>query len=257
MKTLRERMAEPSFGAWVSSDPLSCEIMGGAGYDWLILETQHRNVAPSGVLSALHAVELGRTPLLVRVGGVVPTEIERALDIGAAGVVVPMVNTAEQARIVADSVLYPPHGKRSFGQVRAYAPSGKREDPVCVLMIETVEALDNLDAITSVPGIDALLVGPADLALSMGLPPSPDIVPQMAEAMKRVVAACQRNGVVPGCASYGMDNARILVDLGVKFISVGADGSFLRRGVQAEGAAIAKLHREIASGTVAGQRGEG
>src|SRR5579863_3252805 len=254
MPNLRELIARPSFGAWVSSDPLSCEVMGRAGYDWLILETQHRNVAPANVLGALHATELGGTPLLVRVGGIDPTEISRALDIGAAGVVVPVVNTAEEARIVADAMLYPPRGKRSFGRVRTYAPGGVAQDPLCILMIETVEAMDNLDAIAAVPGVDALFVGPADLALSMGLPPSPDMVPPMVEAMKRMVAACERHGIVAGCASFGFANARILVDLGVKFVSVGADGAFLRQGVAADAKGIAELHQEIAAKSVPAQQ---
>lgn len=248
MKSLRDRFARPSFGAWVSSDPLSCEIMGRAGYDWLVLETQHRNVAPAAMLSAMHAVELGRTPLFVRVGGIEPAEIARALDIGAAGVVVPVVNTAEEARAVTDAVRYPPHGKRSFGRIRTYAPEGIPADPLCILMIETVEALDNLDAIAAVPGVDVLLAGPADLALSLGLPPSPDIVPPMLDAMRRLVASCNRHGVISGCASYGFENARLLVEHGVRFISVGADGSFLRRGAEAEGRKIAELHRELEDG---------
>ncbi len=248
MVSLRERIRGPSFGAWVSGDALSCEVMGRVGYDWLVLETQHRDITPGGMLSALQATELGQTPLLVRVGGVEPVEIARALDIGAAGVVVPVVNTAEEARAVTDAVLYPPHGKRSFGRVRTYAPNGSLEDPLCVLMIETVEALENLDAIAAVPGVDVLLVGPADLCLSMGLPPSPDMTPTMLDAMKRLVSSCERHGVIPGCATFGIENARILAEIGVRFITVGADGAFLRRGAEAEVRAIVELKQKLGAG---------
>lgn len=246
MTTLSERLAGPTFGAWISGDPLSCEIMGRAGYDWLILETQHRAMSPERMLSALHATELGGTPTFVRVGAVDPLEISRALDIGAAGVVVPVVNTAEEARIVTRTMRYPPHGARSFGLVRAGLVE-KGADPLCILMIETVEALDNLDAIAAVPGVDILFAGLHDLALSMGIAPGDTHSPAMLDALDRIVAACNRHGVVPGCASFGFDLVPMLHDRGIRFLSVGADGAHLRIGAQADAERIATLHADLGS----------
>lgn len=245
METMRERLSGPTFGAWISGDPISCEIMTQAGYDWLILETQHRAMAPERMLSALQATGLGPTPTFVRVGGVELLEISRALDIGAAGVIVPVVNTAAEARAVTQVMRYPPDGTRSYGVVRSGLPRGTVADPICVLMIETTEALGNLDEIAAVPGVDVLFVGLHDLALSMGIKPGAGLEPATIDALGRVVAACNRHGVTPGCASFGFDNARLLISLGMRFISVGADGAFLRLGAEEDGRRIEKLHREL------------
>lgn len=236
--SLRELWSGPSFGAWISGDPMSCEVMGRAGYDWLILETQHRGMSPERMLSALQATALGGTPTLVRVGGVELLEISRALDIGAAGVVVPVVNTAAQATAITTAMRYPPHGTRSFGYVRA-GPDDDR--PICVLMIETVEALENLDAIAAVAGVDGLFVGLHDLALSMGVDPKAGLVPEMIAALERVIVACRAHGVTPGCASFGFGDVDRLLGLGLRFISVGADGAFMRLGAQADARRIAEL----------------
>lgn len=246
MATLREKLAGPTFGAWISGDPMSCEIMGRAGYDWLILETQHRAMAPERMLSALHATELGSTPTFVRVGAVDPLEISRALDIGAAGVVVPVVNTADEARIVIRTMRYPPHGARSYGLVRDGLVK-KGTEPLCILMIETVEALDNLDEIAAVPGVDILFAGLHDLALSMGITPGATLDPAMLDALDRIVAACGRHGLIPGCASFGFDQVAMLHERSMRFLSVGADGAHLRIGAQADATRIAALHAQLGS----------
>lgn len=240
MESLRASLKNPSFGAWSSGDPLSCEVMGKAGYDWIILETQHRAMSPERMLSALHATALGRTPTFVRVGGVDLIEISRALDIGAAGVVVPVVNTVAQAQAVTQAMRYPPHGTRSYGLVRSGLDGD--EAPVCVLMIETAEAIDNLDAIAAVPGVDVLFVGLHDLALSLGVDPAAGLVLPIVDALHRVADACNRHGVTPGCASFGFDTMDSLLGMGMAFISVGADGAHLRRGAMADGQKIADLH---------------
>ena len=239
MASLRDRLKQPSFGVWSSGDPIVCEILGRSGYDWIILETQHRGMSPERMLSALQATSLGQTPTFVRVGGVEPLEITRALDIGAAGVIVPVVNTSEEARAVVDVMQYPPKGKRSFGFVRAGSPDG--EDPICILMIETSEALGNLDAIAAVPGVDVLFVGLHDLALSMGIDPQAGLTPEILDALRLVVDACNRHGVTPGCASFGFDNTELLLSIGMRFMSVAADGAFVRIGAQADGRRIVQL----------------
>lgn len=244
MEELRARFARPSFGAWSSGEPIPCEIMGKAGYDWIILETQHRSMSPERMVSALHAVALGRTPALVRVGGVELMEIARALDIGADGVVVPVVNTPEQARAVSRAMRYPPLGDRSYGLVRG--SMGDDAAPICVLMIETAQALDNVDAIAAVAHVDVLFVGLHDLALSLGVDPAAGLVPEMVDALRRVAEACEANGVTAGCASFGFDTIDQLLSLGMKFISVGADGAHLRRGATADGQRIAQMHSALA-----------
>lgn len=249
MKSLRDTLHQPTFGAWTSGDSLVCETMSRGGYDWLILETQHRATSPERLLSALQAAELGGTPTLVRIGGVDPVEIGRVLDIGAAGVVVPVVNTLEQARLATRAVRYPPDGDRSFGAVRSPARPDGEKNPICVLMIETVEGLRNLDAIAATPGVDVLFVGLHDLALSMGVDPAMSLPPPIMAALQDVVAACNRHGVTPGCASFGWDNIKRLLPIGMRFLSVAADGAHLRRGIEDDRRVITDLRNggEIAA----------
>ncbi len=227
----------PTFGSWISlRDSAAAEIMGKAGYDWVILDTQHGALGWDDLLGLMQALDLGATRALVRVGWNDPMQIMRALDLGAAGVIVPMVSTAEQARIAAQAVRYPPHGIRSYGQVRNYYAQRDEAapEPLCMVMIETAEALDNLEAIAATPGVDGLFVGPVDLALSLGLGAALTMPEPVLAAIDDVVAACGRHGVIPGCAALGLDNARALAQRGVSFVALGADAGLLRRGAAAD-----------------------
>ncbi|HEX8056643.1 MAG TPA: aldolase/citrate lyase family protein [Novosphingobium sp.] len=226
-----------SCGSWVSlGDTLSAEMMGRAGFDWLILDGQHGGVNEGNMLQLLQAVELGGTPGLVRVKWNDPAEIMRALDLGAAGVVVPMVSTAEAAQTAAQAVRYPPLGIRSYGRVRnSYqAAAANAPEPLCLVMIETREALDNLDAIAGTAGVDGLFIGPIDLAISMGFGPSLEPPIEVMEALEAIAAACVRHGVICGAATLGPDNAQAMRARGVTFLTLGSDVGFLRRGAAAE-----------------------
>ena len=239
MDKVREAVAagRPTFGSWVTlADPVAAELMGKAGYDWVILDTQHGGIGWDRLLPVLQALDLGGTRALVRVGWTDPMQIMRALDLGALGVIVPMVSTPEQARIAAQASRYPPHGIRSFGPVRNYyaSPGGPPQDPLCFVMIETAEAMDNLDAIAATPGVDGLFVGPVDLALSLGLGPALVMPERVFEAIDRVVEACRRHGVIPGCATLGLPNAEALMRRGVRFLTLGNDAGLIRRGAAAD-----------------------
>ncbi|MBU6266705.1 MAG: hypothetical protein KGN34_04130 [Sphingomonadales bacterium] len=227
---------KPEFASWITlGDAVVAEVMARAGFDWLILDGQHGAVNPGNLLGLLQAVDLGGTRALVRVSANDPAEIMRALDLGAAGVVVPLVSTAEEAARAARACRYPPHGMRSFGRVRSYYAGGDAAPaPVCWVMIETAEALANLDAIAATPGVHGLFVGPADLGLSMGYPPGAQVAEPVMAAIAQVVAACERHGATPGSASFGPENAQALLDLGMRFVTLGADAGFVRRGAAAE-----------------------
>lgn len=239
MDKIREAVAagRPTLGAWCSlGDPIAAEMMGRAGYDWVILDAQHGGITWDNMLGAIQALDLGGTRALVRVGWTDPAQIMRALDLGALGVVVPMVSTAGQARIAAEATRYPPHGLRSFGAVRNYyaTADAPAPEPLCLVMIETAEALDNLDAIAATPGVDGLFVGPVDLALSLGLGPALAMPGAVLEAIDRVVAACARHGRIAGCAGLGNANVEKLMDRGVRFVTFGSDVGLLRRGAAAD-----------------------
>lgn len=226
-----------SYGSWITiGDTLSAELMARAGFDWLILDGQHGGVNEANTLPLLQAAALGGTTALVRVKWNDPAQIMRALDLGAAGVVVPMVSTAEEAVQAAQAVRYPPSGIRSYGQVRGYAAAGESSpaEPLCLVMIETRSALGNLDAIAATPGVDGLFIGPLDLAISMGFGPAMTTPDEVLDAIADIAEACTRHGVICGGASLGPENAEAMRARGVHFLTLGSDAGFLRRGAAAE-----------------------
>lgn len=216
---------------------LIAERFGAIGFDWVIVDLQHGTASWDGLLSMLQSLQLGGTHSLVRVTGHDAAEIGRALDIGAIGVVVPMVSTPEEAKLVADATRYPPHGTRSIGQARnTLGGDPLSQDPFCVVMIETVEGMRNLDAIVATPGVDCVLLGGADLAVSMGLPreqiyaalPPPPVV----DAMEQIVAACRRHGKIAGNAVMEAAEVDALLARGIRFIPIAAATSFLIAGAR-------------------------
>ncbi len=172
MTTLRERWqaGEPTFGAWCTiPSPWTAEVAARSGHDWICIDTQHGLIGYDVMLPMLQAVAAGDVPSFVRVPWNEPGTIMKALDAGAAGVIVPMVNSVEEARAAVGACRYPPDGYRSMGPIRARAVGGDWRLPICVVMIETVQAVSRADEILAVPGIDAVFVGPNDLAVSAGL----------------------------------------------------------------------------------------
>lgn len=236
-----------SFGSWVTiASPVAVELMGKAGYDWVILDTQHGAITFDDLLGAIQALDLGGTRALVRVGWNDPMQIMRALDLGALGVIVPMVSTVEQAQAAAAATRYPPHGIRSFGPVRTYygPVSDGAPEPLCFVMIETAEALDNLDTIAATPGVDGLFVGPVDLALSLGMGPAIVMPDALLAQIDRVVAAAKENGIIPGCAALGAPNAKALMERGMQFLTLGNDAGLLRRGTAMDVALVKEWQAE-------------
>ena len=122
-----------------------------------------------------------------------------------------------------------------------YSADGETIEPLCFVMIETAEAMDNLDAIAGTPGVDGLFVGPVDLALSLGLGLALQMSDAVFEACSKVIDAANRHGIIPGCAALGNDNARRLADMGMRFIAIGSDSGFVRAGA----AGIAELGKEL------------
>jgi 4-hydroxy-2-oxoheptanedioate aldolase len=183
----------------------------------------------------LQAVELSGASALVRVPAGESAQVMRALDLGAKGIIVPMVSDAVQAQAAAAAMRYPPDGIRSFGSVRnSYSAPGAAPEALCFAMIETAEAMQNLDSIVATPGVDGLFVGPVDLALSLGLGVVLQMHDEIFEAIERVVGACRRHHKISGSASMGLPYARALLDRGVQFIAQGSDLGFVRRGAASE-----------------------
>ncbi|HTZ62031.1 MAG TPA: aldolase/citrate lyase family protein [Thermoplasmata archaeon] len=241
---LRSRLAaggSPSFGTWISSaSVVAVDALREVGFDWFVFDTEHAQVNPETLAAMIGVLgESGPTPL-VRVGNLDPYLVKQALDAGAHGILVPLVGTERQARDAVAYAKYPPDGVRGAAAAAAsrygrdlasYLRTANAETLVGV-QIETREALENLDAIAAVPGVDLLFVGPQDLTLSLGLLDD-RAHPRVQEAMRAVVRACARHGKVPGTLAINPEEKRAAVELGFRFVGLASDVRFLMQGARA------------------------
>jgi 4-hydroxy-2-oxoheptanedioate aldolase len=226
---------EPSIGTWLSlGSPLAAEQLSQAGFDWLNIEQEHAAIDASLTLSLLQAISLGDTVPMIRVPWNSGDWIKRALDAGAYGVVVPMVNSREEAELAVKACKYPPEGFRSVGGVRPRLYGGPdyveraNQEIVVIVQVEHVEAVKHARDILSVPGIDAYFVGPNDLCMSLGLPPSlePD-VPAFWEALEEVQRTARDAGVAAGIHVATAERANRMLEAGYRFISIASDAAFM------------------------------
>lgn len=216
-------------GAWLFlREPLIAEAASLAGYDYVCIDMQHGLAGFDALPGMIQAIAVGPAAPLVRVSANEPWILGRALDAGAMGVIVPMVNTPEEAARAVAACRYAPMGERSIGPIGASTryPGYVRtanEKVLCIVMIETAQAVERIDEILAVPGIDAAYVGPADLGLTLGLPPGVDHADaRFQAALGAVVGACERHGVVPGVhANAGLAGARH--SAGFRFVTVSYD----------------------------------
>jgi 4-hydroxy-2-oxoheptanedioate aldolase len=225
-----------SIGGWcVIPSPFSAELMGLAGFDWVCLDMQHGLIGYDAMVPMLQALSRTGTPAFVRVPWNQPDHIMKALDAGAQGVVVPMVNSVADARAATGACRYPPHGYRSWGPIRAalevngFNPESANRDVVCAVMVETAAALADLDSILAVPGIDAVYVGPNDMAVTHGLPPNANPTdPEHRRLISLVREACDRRGIVAGIHCGTWETAAGWRDEGFRMLNVASDAVFLR-----------------------------
>lgn len=218
-----------------SSSPLLAELMAAAGSDFVIVDLQHGEATPGDLPGMLRAIDLhGATPL-VRVAWCEPSTIMRALDAGAEGVVVPMVEDAQQAAVAARATRYAPQGNRSFGPMRkALSVQTANATIRCYPMIETPRGLTNVEEIMTTDGVDGVFVGPVDLGLCLGIPgPETYRHPDVMAAIETCVAVAAAHGKVVGTVSNGHDHEQSLFERGVSFVSLGADKAFVTAGMTA------------------------
>jgi 4-hydroxy-2-oxoheptanedioate aldolase len=217
----------------------SAEVMAHQGWDTLTIDLQHGVVDYSAMVGMLQAISTTATVPLVRVPWLEPGIVMKALDAGAYGVIAPMVNTREEAQRLVAWTSYAPRGVRSFGPVRALYyggadyPTHANDTVVRFAMIETAQALDNLDAILSVEGLDAVYIGPSDLSLSLGCKPSFDeLEPKAAQAVDHVLERAKAHGVVAGIHNGDPAVARARVERGFRLVTVSSDARILAAGSQ-------------------------
>jgi len=243
LNTFKQALAEQraQIGLWVGlADGYAAEILAGTGYDWLLVDGEHapndvRSVLAQlqGISSACSALPEGATrpQPVVRVPVGDTTLLKQYLDIGAQTILVPMVDTAEQAARMVQGMRYPPEGIRGMGSALARAsrwqayPNYLHEAnaQTCLLVqAETVEAMKNLDAIAATPGVDGVFIGPADLSASMGFvgqPNHPEVQATIADAVARI----RKAGKAAGILSTTEEQARKWLAAGATFVAVGVD----------------------------------
>ena len=211
---------------------ISAEVMAATGFDYCCIDMQHGLVDFSDIVPMLQGITTGASTAFVRVPQNLPAHIGKALDAGALGIIVPMVNSAAECEAALASAMYPPKGVRSFGPGRAGPVEGadywdrSNTDVALVPMIETIDALDALDEILATDGIDAIYVGPADLSVSMGFHPRSN-EPEFLSALDQIVAACARHDVVPGIHTTTA-TAQDRIDRGFRMVTITADLVALR-----------------------------
>ena len=195
-----------SFGCWLKvPSSVTAEIAALSGFDYVCIDMQHGFSDRNDLIPMLQAVQPHSPRAIVRVPSNEPSVIGWALDAGATGVIVPLVNSAEEAEKAVRACLYPSRGNRSMGPTRAERVFGEEyvqgvgDSIQCLPMIETLDALNNLESILSVDGVDSIYVGPSDLSVNLGLPKgNNDGNPRFDEALERIISSCEKYNVVPG-----------------------------------------------------------
>jgi len=229
----------PQIGMWVVTGSAYCaEVCAGGGLDWLLVDMEHAPNDVGSVLAQLQAIAPYPVNVVVRPPAAEPVVIKQLLDIGVQNLLLPMVESAEQATALVRATRYPPAGDRGVGAAFARASRwnrrpdylGKADREVCVLMqVESRQGLAELTAIAGVDGVDGVFIGPADLAASLGhlgRPDHPDVVKQIEWALTTITAA----GVAAGVNAFKEGDARRAMELGARFVLVGADLTLLARG---------------------------
>jgi len=235
------KAGKPQIGLWSTlSSSYTVEAVAGAGFDWLLLDSEHSPVDIENLLTQLQAAAPYASHPIVRIPWNDMVNTKRVLDIGAQSLLIPYVQTAEEARSAVASTRYPPAGVRGvagttratrFGRVKDYAKRAHEE--ICVLVqVETQAAVDNIQAICAVDGVDGVFIGPADLHASMGYAgetANAAVKPLIDDAIRRI----RKAGRAPGILTPNEADARHWLECGALFVAVGSDAGILARGADA------------------------
>lgn len=242
----RLRAGETVFSAWcMLGSPLVAETIAREGFAAVVLDAQHGLWETASLIVGVGAVNHAASAPLVRVPHGDFALASRALDFGAEAIIAPMINNVDDARHFAAAAKYPPLGERSWGPLRAMAMQGKsnavdylheaNEGTLTLAMIETAAALANVDAIAATPGIDALFVGPYDLATTLSGGTAQDVqAAQVTQAIDKICAAAKKASKIPGIYCRDAEGARAMAKRGFRFIAAGNDHTTLRAATAAQ-----------------------
>lgn len=243
MKQLKQRLrrGETLNGCWLNlGSSLTAEIVGQAGFDWVLIDLEHGAGSEHDALTQLQALEHTQAGAIVRVESAESQRIHRILDMGAEGIMCPKITTAADAQKVASGLHYPPYGSRGvakmvratgFAQNFAQYYEDARDTILGVVQIETVEVLNHLDAVAAIDGVDVLFIGPADLSMELGIFGQFDH-PRFKEAVRETINAAQKAGKATGILFFNPDDYQMYHDLGIRLIACGADATFVADGAR-------------------------
>lgn len=230
--------ASPRWGLWSNyANPRVIGSVAASGVPWICIDEQH-GYAPDDLPGTIAAGRAGGADVLVRVAWNRPELIGRALDAGASGVIVPMVEDPAQARAAAQASHYPPNGARSFGPARrafgvnaGYGVPRSEDEPLCLVMVESAGALDQVEEIAATEGVDGVFVGPFDLSLALGITLDELLSDHSTSSpLGRIRAACSRADVIASGYAGTPERARVLATHGLRLIAAGTDDAILRDG---------------------------
>jgi 4-hydroxy-2-oxoheptanedioate aldolase len=237
--------AQPAFGVFMSiPSPFAVELCASAGVDYVCIDMQHGLSSYETLPGEIAACLAGGAAPIVRPSANEYWQIGRALDLGALGVLVPLVSSPQEAAAAVAACRYGPSGRRSYGPtlvartVGSTDPAALEREALCIVMIETLEGLEQVEQIAAVPGLDGIYYGPADLAISLGIPPAESAASrEHAEAIDRIRRAAQASGIAAGAHCVTGAQARERVAQGFTLITITSDSRVLSAGVEQELAA--------------------
>jgi 2-keto-3-deoxy-L-rhamnonate aldolase RhmA len=241
---LKQRIlaGEAVHGSWVNMGSLvSAEIMGRAGFDWLLIDLEHGAGNDHIMYSQLQVLQGTYATPVVRTEELSRPKVQRILDAGATGIMFPQIQNKEESELAVSMMYYPPKGSRGmakmvratgFGKNAADYISNLEQNLVCVIQIENISALQQIDAIAAVPGVDVLFVGPSDLSLALGIFGQFNH-PDYQHAIHAVAEAAKKYGKSAGVLLQNISEYEMYSQVGFRFIACGADGTFVARSAEA------------------------
>jgi 2-dehydro-3-deoxyglucarate aldolase len=238
------RDGRPTVGSWITLSGLdNAEIMAKAGFEWIVVDMEHTSISAGRMVDLVRVVDLCGITALVRVGANDPLLIKQAMDAGASGVIVPMVNSAAEARAAVAAAYFPPRGTRGVGLFRAQGYGQEfdayreraAKDTVVIVQIEHKDAVEQLDDILAVDGVDGFMIGPYDLSGSLGVP-GDFAAPAFQACMAKVASVLSRTKAAGGVHVVHPDRAQLkkLVGEGYRFLVYGVDEIFLGNAARGE-----------------------
>ena len=241
MKNIKKRIydGETLIGCWLNlGSTLTSEIVGSAGFDWVLIDIEHGAGSEGQVLGQLQAVEHTSAAAIVRVESYQRQRFHRVLDLGAEGIMCPRIYTLNDAEQAVKGVRYQPEGARGAARMIRAAQFGAgfedyyanhKKNLVCIVQIETAEILDSLESVAAIDGVDVLFVGPMDLSIALGVYGKPDH-PKFVEAIKATADAAAKEGKAAGILLKNPTEFKRYYDFGFRFIACGSDGVFVQEG---------------------------